>query len=41
MDNNVNAWEQSWRFYFSDGMTVVETTELVDMDSFEYDDHRG
>ena len=41
MDNNINAWEQSGRFYFSDGSIVIETTEMVDVDSLEYDEHSG
>ena len=41
MDKNINAWEQSGRFYFSDGSIVIETAEIVDVDSLEYDEHSG
>ena len=36
MDNNINAWEENGRFYFSDGTIVIETVELVDVDSLEF-----
>ena len=41
MNNNVNAWEENDRFYFSDGSIVIETSELVDVALLVYDDCNG
>ena len=41
MNNNVNAWEENGRFYFSDGSIVIETSELVDVDLLVYDERNG
>ena len=41
MMNDVQVWEEDGKFYFSDGPITIWTTELVDVDSLEYDDCNG
>ena len=41
MLNNVQSWEDDGNYCFSDGSIIVWTTELIDIDSLEYDDRNG
>lgn len=39
--NNVNAWEENGKFYLSDGLIVIETSELVDISLLVYNERNG
>ena len=41
MLNNVQSWEDDGNYCFSDGSIIIWTTELIDLDSLEYDDRNG
>jgi hypothetical protein len=39
--NNVNAWEENGKFYLSDGLIVIETSSLVNVNLLVYDERNG